>query len=198
MDTIHFRMDKAEWRKRKDDEKNQEEKEKWSHEMICSQLCIKISLQGIVERALIERTDACFAHMRNQTTADPKKFNQQLCKSVLMNIEISMRSIYSIVRVSGKWKGRTSSSGRATRMWDENGSDVMDKWDAQTQRREQGTKITAPGKFSPEDLFLIRRTSLGWIPCSWSCARICQQGEKKITIHCHKQHTYESSHHYGD
>lgn len=124
-----------------------------------------------------------WARMRNQTTADPKKSNQQL----MQKCAYEHRNINAFLFIPlSEWeeseKGgrmlRTSSSGRATRMWDENGRDVMDKWDAHTQRREQGTKIAAPDKFSPEDLFLIRRTSLGWIPCSWSCARICQQGEK--------------------
>lgn len=50
--------------------------------------------------------------------------------------------------------------------------------------------------FSPEDLFLIRRTSLGWIPCSWSCARI--YGQRRILASNFSQTTCASTGHCWD
>ncbi len=46
--------------------------------------------------------------------------------------------------------------------------------DESGKKREQrtGQKFQSMDKFSPEDLFLMRRTSFGWIPCISSCARI--------------------------
>lgn len=41
-----------------------------------------------------------------------------------------------------------------------------DEWERHIYRGSRGQQIPKVDKVSPEDLFLIRRTSLGWIPCS--------------------------------
>lgn len=67
---------------------------------------------------------------------------------------------------------------------------VWHKW-----RVQSGIRVGTVDKFSPDDLFLMRRTSLGWIPWSWSCARIYQHRGINPVQH-QKQHAHASSAHW--
>lgn len=171
--------------------------------MICSQLCIN-SLQELWKGLLLKAQMhvLLWARMRNQTTADPKKSNQQLmqkCAHEHRNINVfylaHCQSERKVKREDACWEWAARGEPPQCEMKMEEMWWISETHTHRGENREQKSQHRTSSHlktcFSSDEPLLAGYPAPEAVPGSVN-------REKKITIHCHKRHTYESSHHYGD